>query len=115
MRCGHTQPPKSHTHAGAGSSPSPRAVVPQANAVIHAMHAFKPPANVLIWGAGYDSELWCKMNEGGRTVFLEQSKEFAAMVQPLIPSCPIYLVNYTTMVPQGTSLSRESPPLFLPS
>lgn len=76
----------------------------QANTVVHAIQSFKAPANVLVWGAGFDSELWCQVNAGGRTVFLEQNPDFAQHIQALVPDCPIVLVNYTTLLPQAADL-----------
>ena len=35
----------------------------------------RSPCNVLVFGTGYDSELWMKCNARGQTVFLEDSEK----------------------------------------
>ncbi len=48
------------------------------------------PCNILIFGLGRDSHLWQYLNPGGRTVFLEDNKDWFREV----PGAECYLVKY---------------------
>lgn len=43
--------------------------------------AAKSPCNVLVYGAGNDTQLWCEANKGGTTVFAEDSQEWIEKVR----------------------------------
>lgn len=48
-------------------------------AVGHAI-AVVAPATIVVFGAGRDSPLWVRINEGGRTIFLEDDKRWLPKV-----------------------------------
>ncbi|KAL6498425.1 hypothetical protein OROHE_026693 [Orobanche hederae] len=64
----------------------------------------KSPCNFLVFGLGHDSLLWASLNYKGRTVFLEDSKEWLAIVKKQIPSLEMHLVAYDTKVSQADEL-----------
>ena len=41
------------------------------------------PANLLVWGCGHDSEMWQRLNPGGRTVFVETNPRWAFRARKL--------------------------------
>ncbi|XP_047953681.1 glucuronoxylan 4-O-methyltransferase 1-like [Salvia hispanica] len=71
----------------------------------------KSPCNFLVFGLGHDSLMWTSLNYGGRTVFLEEDKEWIAQIKAQIPSLEAYHVTYDTKVSQADELlevaSRE--------
>lgn len=56
----------------------------------------RAPANVLSFGVGRDSGLWCEANPGGRTVFLESDPDWIVRVQESTPGLEIHQVGYRT-------------------
>lgn len=54
-----------------------------------------PACKLLIWGVGHDSKLWCTVNKGGTTVFIEDSPKWAAMAAEQMP-CRIVMTTYDT-------------------
>ncbi|KAL3641475.1 hypothetical protein CASFOL_016443 [Castilleja foliolosa] len=64
----------------------------------------KSPCNFLVFGLGQDSLLWASLNYKGRTVFLEDSKFWMAMVKKQFPSLEMYLVPYDTKLNQADEL-----------
>jgi ABC-2 type transport system ATP-binding protein/lipopolysaccharide transport system ATP-binding protein len=41
--------------------------------------AERAPCNMLVFGAGHDSDLWCDVNQGGTTYFIEDDPAWAAL------------------------------------
>ncbi|KAG6388897.1 hypothetical protein SASPL_150333 [Salvia splendens] len=70
-----------------------------------------PPSSGSVFGLGHDSLMWTSLNYGGRTVFLEEDKEWIAQIKAQIPSLEAYHVTYDTKVSQADELlevaSRE--------
>lgn len=64
----------------------------------------KSPCNFLIFGLGHDSLLWASLNHNGRTVFLEESIFWLAVVKTEMPSLEMYHVAYDTRVSQASEL-----------
>jgi len=58
------------------------------------------PCNFLVFGMGHDSALWMQLNEGGRTVFLEDHDEWYKKITSECPEMEGYLVKYTTTLPE---------------
>ncbi|MFH2010276.1 MAG: hypothetical protein ABI333_27000 [bacterium] len=71
-----------------------------------------PGCKLLVWGVGYDSKLWCTVNRGGTTIFLEDHPKWARMIAKEI-TCPIVKVSYSTRLEQAQSLLRDEPRLQL--
>lgn len=64
----------------------------------------KSPCNFLVFGLGHDSLMWTALNHGGRTVFLEEDKDWIDQIQKQIPSLEAYHVAYDTKVTQADEL-----------
>ena len=60
--------------------------------------------SVLVFGVGGDSPLWASANRHGRTVFIEDSAEWAERVAERSPELEVHLVEYRTRVAR---LARE--------
>jgi glucuronoxylan 4-O-methyltransferase len=56
------------------------------------------PCNLLIFGLGHDSEFYRRINQGGRTVFLENDEAWVKLVMTRFPHLEAYLVHYKTTV-----------------
>lgn len=56
----------------------------------------KAPGNLLVFGVGKDSALWMEINRGGKTIFLEDSREWLTQVQQNCPNLEAYHVEYGT-------------------
>ncbi|NET41544.1 hypothetical protein [Okeania sp. SIO2B3] len=68
----------------------------------------KVPGNFLIFGVGQDSLLWLGVNRGGKTVFLEDDKDWLNQVKVGCEnSIEAYLVEYGTRVYLWKSLLEE--------
>lgn len=67
------------------------------------------PCNLLVFGMGKDSAVWAKANAGGRTLFVENSPEWAA----LCPHCDVIMVNYWTNIRDHGSLQLLGSPSLL--
>ena len=52
--------------------------------------------NCLIFGVGNDTRLWMKINQGGRTVFLEDDMHWLNIAQKKVPESEIHYVYYGT-------------------
>ncbi|KAH6795322.1 hypothetical protein C2S51_036308 [Perilla frutescens var. frutescens] len=68
----------------------------------------KSPANFLVFGLGHDSLMWTALNYGGRTVFLEEDKQWIEQIQAQIPSLEAHHVVYDTKVTQADELLEIS-------
>eukprot|EP01065_Artemidia_motanka_P025259 TRINITY_DN3021_c0_g2_i1.p1 TRINITY_DN3021_c0_g2~~TRINITY_DN3021_c0_g2_i1.p1 ORF type:complete len:376 (+),score=117.46 TRINITY_DN3021_c0_g2_i1:49-1176(+) len=53
------------------------------------------PTNMLVFSVGSDTPLWVKLNDGGYTTFVENSREWADKVRRSSPGAEITVVNYT--------------------
>jgi uncharacterized protein (TIGR01627 family) len=71
-----------------------------ANELFFIARAIRPPVNFLIFGMGNDSLFWFKLNQRGRTVFVEDQEEWFRKIRGENPFLEAYLVSY------GTSLSE---------
>lgn len=54
------------------------------------------PCNFLVFGLGHDAYVWSQINKGGRTVFLEDDKEWISKFEG--SDLEIYPVDYNTKV-----------------
>lgn len=59
-----------------------------------AIAAAGPNPNVLIYGCGNDSQLWTRMNPGGRTRFLENHTRWLEAVKTQWPELEVQHVSY---------------------
>nr|XP_043637107.1 glucuronoxylan 4-O-methyltransferase 3-like [Erigeron canadensis] len=64
----------------------------------------KSPCNFLVFGLGYDSPMWATLNQGGRTVFLEEDKSWIQQIQGKFPNLESYHVVYDTKVTHSSDL-----------
>lgn len=71
--------------------------------IIAAIRA-KPNCRLLVFGVGNDSPLWAWINRDGRTVFLEDSVEWTAIVKGRNPDLKILNVQYTTRADEWREL-----------
>lgn len=71
------------------------------------------PCNFLVFGMGHDSPLWLQLNEGGRTVFLEDHGEWYGKITAECPEMEGYLVNYTTTLPEWNKVLGQTERLEL--
>lgn len=55
-------------------------------------------SGVLVFGLGRDSSTWEKLNEDGRTAFLEDLSEWLELSRRLAPSREVHLISYATTV-----------------
>jgi hypothetical protein len=75
-----------------------------ANEIFFIARAIKPPVNFLIFGMGNDSPFWFKLNQRGRTVFVEDQEEWFRKIRGENPSLEAYLVTYGTTLPEAIEL-----------
>nr|GEV10760.1 glucuronoxylan 4-O-methyltransferase 3-like [Tanacetum cinerariifolium] len=64
----------------------------------------KSPCNFLVFGLGYDSPMWATLNQGGRTVFLEEDKSWIKQIQGKFPNLESYHVVYDSKVKLASDL-----------
>lgn len=62
------------------------------------------PCKFLIFGLGYDSLYWAKLNKHGVTVFLEESQEWLNLVRTQAPNIDANFVDYRTSISQWKEL-----------
>eukprot|EP01018_Ginkgo_biloba_P010167 Gb_31046 [translate_table: standard] len=91
----------------AASNITPQQTPPELNIAAGVM-AIKSPCNFLVFGLGYDSLLWSTLNHGGRTIFLEEDKDWIAQVARKHPELKAYHVEYSTMVTQAEDLLKNA-------
>lgn len=60
--------------------------------------------NVLIFGTGYDSNLWINSNRGGKTIFLEPDLVWVNHSKEQTPDIDIRHIKYTTHPDEALSL-----------
>jgi glucuronoxylan 4-O-methyltransferase len=56
----------------------------------------KRPCNLLIFGLGNDSSFWLKLNQGGKTVFIEDNKQWFDAITKKVSVNNAVLVNYNS-------------------
>lgn len=71
------------------------------------------PCNFLVFGLGNDTPLWMKINKKGKTVFLEDLKEWFDNVKKNNPKVEAYLVKYTTKRENWKKLLKDPKKLVL--
>lgn len=54
------------------------------------------PCNLLVFGVGHDSDLWVKLNNNGKTIFLEHDDTWIDIISKKINRSLILNVKYTT-------------------
>jgi len=69
--------------------------------------------DILIFGLGYDAPLYGSINTKGRTVFLEDDKEWFNKITQLCPSIEAYLITYPTKISQWKILLGKNSELEL--
>ena len=69
------------------------------------------PCRFLIFGMGYDSRYWGSLNQGGETVFIEDSQEWSDRIKSHYPLATTYLVEYGTTGAQWHEL-LDTPNVF---
>jgi uncharacterized protein (TIGR01627 family) len=74
------------------------------------------PCDMLVFGVGNDSTYWRKLNDGGRTVFLEDNREWLEHVRRRDSTINAHLVHYSTRRDEWQSLlgSKRALSLQLP-
>jgi glucuronoxylan 4-O-methyltransferase len=75
-----------------------------ANEIFFIVRAIRPPVNFLVFGMGNDSAFWFKLNQRGRTVFVEDQEEWFRNVHGENPFLEAYLVTYGTTLSQAMQL-----------
>lgn len=71
----------------------------------------RAPCEFLVFGLGYDSILWSKVNHGGTTVFLEDIQDWLREITQRHPRITAYRVEYGTQRAQWREL-LQSPSVF---
>ncbi len=56
------------------------------------------PCRVLVFGLGYDSSFWRRLNHGGETVFLEDNLSWIASLKRHDPSLIIHQIEYNSKI-----------------
>lgn len=78
--------------------------------VASAISQFRP-CRFLVFGAGNDSSMWRRLNEGGTTVFLEHNPEWIDKIRKADASLDIRPVEYTTRITRWREFLRTPDPL----
>lgn len=67
-----------------------------------------PNCRLLVWGTGYDSKLWCAVNENGTTVITEDIPKWADLAKKdwekldnARKRCRVVMVKYDTKLKQA--------------
>lgn len=69
------------------------------------------PCNLLVFGLGHDSYLWNLMNEGGKTIFIEDDKEWIRVIADY--SIEVHKIDYSTKVEDWESINFDESKLHL--
>lgn len=64
-------------------------------------------SNFLVFGMGYDTALWTRANELGRTVFLEDNKEWFGKIKKMNPNVEGYLIDYGTKITEWKDIADK--------
>jgi glucuronoxylan 4-O-methyltransferase len=67
----------------------------------------KKPCNFLVFGVGNDTKFWREINKKGRTVFIEDNKDWFQKIKKICPAMEAYLVNYPTKITQWKLLLNK--------
>ncbi|GER37863.1 hypothetical protein STAS_14298, partial [Striga asiatica] len=97
---------ESLVHYATSLNTTPQQTLGEISVTLRALHT-KSPCNFLVFGLGHDSLLWATLNHNGRTLFLEDSKEWIAEVKKRAPSLEVRHVAYDTRVGQADELLLE--------
>jgi len=68
----------------------------------------RAPCNLLIFGVGHDSQMWCDINRDGQTFFLEDSEYWLNFMKTKIPSLNGFLVKYETHITDWQKLLESN-------
>ena len=72
-----------------------------------------PPMNLLVFGLGYDSSFWCELNDGGRTVFIEDNGAWFRHIKSRHTLLEAYLITFNTRRSQWKGLLKKPESLKL--
>ena len=84
----------------------------QLDQITRAIRRF-PGCNFLVFGLGYDSTYWHRLNRNGLTVFLENNQEWIDRVSARVPGLNIEPVSYWTRQKDWKALSGRLDELVL--
>lgn len=62
------------------------------------------PCSLLVFGLGNDSQFWVQINEGGKTIFIEDQEHWYQVITQRDPRVNAYLVNFQTKRSQWRDL-----------
>ena len=65
--------------------------------LVHGVLCGRAPCNLLVFGVGRDSSLWMDVNDGGRTVFVEDVREWAEYAREHVEGISVVDVRYWTL------------------
>ncbi len=83
------------------------------NSLFEIIKVLDSPCDLLIFGLGNDSSFWHEINNGGRTVFIEDDKRFFDKVTKEYPEIEAYLVNYKTHLEDWQKIINDPSKLTL--
>lgn len=72
-----------------------------------------PRCHLLVFGLGWDTLLWLDMNKNGRTVFLEDNKDWFERITQRTPNAEAYLIDYPHNITEWKTLLDKPPELEL--
>ncbi len=73
----------------------------------------KKGCNMLVYGVGFDSEIWIRANKKGKTYFIENSVSWLVKIRTIIPKLTVSLIEYTTVLKNWKRLLKETPDKLL--
>ena len=71
----------------------------------------KAPCKLLIYGVGYDSAFWSKINKDGVTIFLEDNNNWYQSITTMFRDLTVFLIAYNTKR-SGWKMLLDSPSLL---
>lgn len=83
------------------------------NQLFKIINVIKKPINFLIFGLGNDSLFWFNINKKGRTVFIEDNKQWFFNIKGKYPFLEVYLVEYKTKRSEWKDLINSPEKLYL--